>query len=314
MSKRVFKVKKPLIKDDEDELKKMEDEEVLKMLEDAEELGEGEGVKVVDEEEGEGDEEEEGEGEGEGEDEEEEEDEDEEEEEDEDEEEEEGEEDEMSITPIIDKNITRKSLQQTKQKVADILSSKKYDKPRKSNVKSKAKNAVVKSYIDDEAEEGSETEDGEDEDEDEEDDEEDEDEDDEDEDDEEDETRFQKFNTIDKKTHLIQFHPDILQSNYDEIMALTKVVRDEMGNVIDPLHKTISILTKYEKTRVLGLRAKQINQGADPFISVADDILEGYVIAEMELEKKAIPFIIVRPLPGGKKEYWKLQDLEVVDF
>ena len=33
----------------------------------------------------------------------------------------------------------------------------------------------------------------------------------------------------------------------------------------------------------------------------------------MELKEKKIPFIIRRPLPDNTFEYWKLQDLELID-
>lgn len=125
---------------------------------------------------------------------------------------------------------------------------------------------------------------------------------------------IEKFDESIRKDHIIQNHPEILQSNFDEVSALTKVVRDENGNVIDPIHKTIPILTKFERTKILGTRAKQLNQGAEPLIPVSDSIVDGYSIAEMELKKQVIPFIVVRPIPGGKKEYWKLQDLEIVDY
>ena len=39
-----------------------------------------------------------------------------------------------------------------------------------------------------------------------------------------------------------------------------------------------------------------------------------YSIAKKELEKKILPFIIKRPLPNGECEYWKLKDLEIIDF
>lgn len=123
-----------------------------------------------------------------------------------------------------------------------------------------------------------------------------------------------KFNKDIKRDHILQNHPELIQSNYDEITALCKVVRDEQGIVIDPLHKTLPTLTKYEYTRVLGLRAKQINSGAEPLIEIPDNVIEGYVIAQMELAQKALPYIIVRPLPGGKKEYWHLRDLEIIDY
>lgn len=137
---------------------------------------------------------------------------------------------------------------------------------------------------------------------------------DDDEEDSDDEDYLTKFNESVKKDHIIQNHPELIQSNYDEITALCKVVRDENGVVIDPLHKTLPTLTKYEFTRVLGLRAKQLNSGAEPFIEIPENVIEGYVIAQMELAQKALPYIIVRPLPGGKKEYWHLRDLEIIDY
>ena len=88
------------------------------------------------------------------------------------------------------------------------------------------------------------------------------------------------------------------------------VSRDKNGQIIDELHKTIPILTRYEKARILGLRAKQINNGSNPFIKVPRDMLNGIRIAEKELEEKKIPFIIRRPLPNGGSEYWKVEDLE----
>jgi DNA-directed RNA polymerase I, II, and III subunit RPABC2 len=95
---------------------------------------------------------------------------------------------------------------------------------------------------------------------------------------------------------------------------LTNVVRDSFNIIIDPLHRTIPFLTKYEKARVLGQRAKQIEMGAKPFISVPENVIDGYVIAELELQQKRIPFIIRRPIPGGAFEYWNIRDLEVISF
>ena len=59
------------------------------------------------------------------------------------------------------------------------------------------------------------------------------------------------------------------------------------------------------------MRAKQINNGADPFIDVPNNMIEGLTIAEKELEDKKVPFIIRRPLPNGSSEYWKVKDLEM---
>lgn len=123
---------------------------------------------------------------------------------------------------------------------------------------------------------------------------------------------LQKFDDSIKQRIISDFHPELKTHNYDEIDVLSRVVRDNMGTIIDPLHKTLPFLTKYEKTRILGERATQLNAGAIAMIEVDVDMIDGYVIALKEFEKKKIPFIIKRPLPNGAVEYWKLEDLEVL--
>jgi DNA-directed RNA polymerase I, II, and III subunit RPABC2 len=137
-------------------------------------------------------------------------------------------------------------------------------------------------------------------------------EDDEDDDEDEDENYLQKFDETMRKNIITNYHPEMISHNYSEIEVMSRVVRDENGVVIDPLHKTLPFVTRYEKARILGERAKQINAGAKPFVEIADNIIDGYLIALKEFEEKKIPFIVKRPLPGGGIEYWKFRDLEVL--
>ena len=138
------------------------------------------------------------------------------------------------------------------------------------------------------------------------------DEDDEEDDEEEDENYLQKFGDDIQKTVVQDHHPELHIHNNEEIDALTTIIRDENGEIVDPLHKTIPFVTRYERARVLGERAKQLNSGAEPFIEIDETMIDGYVIALKEFEEKKIPFIIQRPLPNGASEYWKLKDLEIL--
>ena len=131
-----------------------------------------------------------------------------------------------------------------------------------------------------------------------------------DDDEETDEHYLQKFDIDINKNYLLEVHPECLHHNYDEIAALTVIVRDSDNIIIDPLHRTIPFLTKYERARILGQRAKQINMGAQAFITIPENVIDGIVIAELELKQKKIPFIIKRPLPNGACEYWNVNDLE----
>jgi DNA-directed RNA polymerase I, II, and III subunit RPABC2 len=107
-------------------------------------------------------------------------------------------------------------------------------------------------------------------------------------------------------------HPELLQHKTEEIETLSKVVRNEENMIVDPFHKTIPFLTKYEKARILGERAMQLNAGGKPFVNVDPSILDGYLIAEKELNEKKLPFIIKRPITNGACEYWKVEDLEIL--
>jgi DNA-directed RNA polymerase I, II, and III subunit RPABC2 len=123
---------------------------------------------------------------------------------------------------------------------------------------------------------------------------------------------LQKFDHETKKKYIASHHPECLSFNHEETETLSRVVRDENGRIVDPYHKTLPFLTKYEKTRILGIRTKQLNEGAKPYIDVNPTIIDGYIIAQLELEHKRLPFIIRRPIPNGGSELWKLQDLEII--
>ncbi len=133
-----------------------------------------------------------------------------------------------------------------------------------------------------------------------------------DDDDDDDDDYLQKFDDNLKDHIITDHHPELQQHNYDEIDALCVIVRDNWGTIIDPLHRTLPFLTKYEKSRILGERAKQIGAGAKPFVKIDNNVIDAYLIALAELEQKAIPFIVKRPLPNGGCEYWKLRDLEII--
>ena len=132
--------------------------------------------------------------------------------------------------------------------------------------------------------------------------------------DEGDENYLQKFDQEINRDYVSHNHPECIIHNYEEVKILSEVVRDSHNIIIDPFHRTIPFLTKYEKARILGQRAKQIESGSKPFVKVPENIIDGYIIAELELREKRIPFILRRPLPSGGCEYWNLRDLEIINI
>jgi len=73
------------------------------------------------------------------------------------------------------------------------------------------------------------------------------------------------------------------------------------------------ILTKYEKCRLIGSRAEQIDNNAPPLISgsLSDDPL---VLAKAEFEKKLIPLNILRTYPNGRKEIVNNRNTTIFDI
>jgi len=127
----------------------------------------------------------------------------------------------------------------------------------------------------------------------------------------EDEKCFQKFRDFNRSNYVSKIHPECIFHCMDEISAMLNVIRDEKGNVVDPLHRSIPLLTKYERARILGVRSKQLENGAEAFVpSLPEKMIDSYAIAEFEMKAGKLPFIIRRPLAGGGMEYWRLKDLE----
>ena len=133
--------------------------------------------------------------------------------------------------------------------------------------------------------------------------------------DDEEEEEFDKFNNNDIKYELLSEHPEFISHNTKEVNALSNVIRDANGNIIDELHKTIPFITRYEKAKILGERSKQLSySGVEPMINVPPDVIDCYEIAKLEYNANVIPFIIKRNLPDGTCEYWKFKDLEKILF
>ena len=135
-----------------------------------------------------------------------------------------------------------------------------------------------------------------------------------DDDDDDDDDDLQKLEwAYEEKNTLLSYHPEVTQISEEELQTLSTIVKDKNGNIIDPFHKTIPIMTKYEKAKIIGIRAQQINSGSEPFIQIDNNMIDGLTIANEELIKKKIPFIIRRPLPNGSSEYWNINDLELLE-
>jgi len=76
------------------------------------------------------------------------------------------------------------------------------------------------------------------------------------------------------------------------------------------------IMTKYEFNQVISLRANQLALGSPPFIDTTNLVIKSNMemraIALQELIEGKLPFILKRPLPNNKYEYYRIKDLDLV--
>jgi len=95
--------------------------------------------------------------------------------------------------------------------------------------------------------------------------------------------------------------------DYDDI--IDKYFEDDDKLEYDTSNRiTKPFLTKYERVRILGERAKQLSLGAKPMVKDVNN-LDPVTIAKLELELKVLPIIIIRQLPSGIKEKWHINEL-----
>ena len=116
---------------------------------------------------------------------------------------------------------------------------------------------------------------------------------------------------------LYAYHPELIVDYIETVLQKVPLKSTQpSGNKenvnYDAQHKTYPFLTLYERTKIIGLRANQLSQGARPFISIPEQITDVRDIARLELAQKKLPFIIKRPLPNGTFEYWRLSDLMIL--
>jgi DNA-directed RNA polymerase I, II, and III subunit RPABC2 len=88
--------------------------------------------------------------------------------------------------------------------------------------------------------------------------------------------------------------------------------RDMFGKIYaaDKQKRTLPFITKYERARIIGIRAQQISTGSAPLINV-HKMTNTIDIATQELIQKKIPFIIKRVLPDNSIEYWTIDELMI---
>jgi len=100
--------------------------------------------------------------------------------------------------------------------------------------------------------------------------------------------------------------------NVSENNKFEIVSKDKTYERLDSRRKeTLPIMSRYEYTKLIGLRATQLAEGMSPCVSFDPNIRDTKFIAIQELLQKKMPLIIRRYLPNGTYEDWRPEELMV---
>lgn len=92
---------------------------------------------------------------------------------------------------------------------------------------------------------------------------------------------------------------ELFQEDYN-LLLTQKDIDENPDNKLDNFKMSI-----YEKTRLIGTRSKQISTGAKPFIKTTDKF-SSRETAEKELDNRTVPIELIRKMPNGTQEVWKI--------
>lgn len=108
------------------------------------------------------------------------------------------------------------------------------------------------------------------------------------------------------------FESNIIPTYEDKEAKTFLSTLDEVTNQNTKNRRTLAILSKYEKAKIIGIRAQQISMGSNIYL----DNVHGYTnpldIAKEELRQKRTPLIVRRNVVGKKgvvHEDWRVEEL-----
>lgn len=98
---------------------------------------------------------------------------------------------------------------------------------------------------------------------------------------------------------------NITNDNNNNIVIRKKIVenKDRITN---------NFMSKFEFTRILGIRATQIERGSIILLKNANELKKKYSaeqLAILELQNKSCPLFLIRELPNGNIEKWDVNEL-----
>lgn len=100
---------------------------------------------------------------------------------------------------------------------------------------------------------------------------------------------------------------DISFLNSDKYILYSN--NENFKNLNNKIKECFPFITKFEKAKIIALRAEMIANGAIPLIDIPSYMISSIDIATLEYLEKKIPLIIRRYHSDKTYEDWRLQDM-----
>ncbi len=112
-----------------------------------------------------------------------------------------------------------------------------------------------------------------------------------------------------KKTPFFSFQDDDEDLDDGNVFIEDDINEQKNIYVASDERQTKPILFPFERVKLLQIRATQITNGAKPMLNVNKFLVSPKEIANREINEGVIPLIVIRKLPNGKIEKWKVNEL-----
>lgn len=103
----------------------------------------------------------------------------------------------------------------------------------------------------------------------------------------------------------------VAEENFEDDDTITELYNIEKSKEVIVSNNdriTLPKLSKYERTRLLGERTRQITEGAKVMVKTNRKV-SAYELALLELNNRVLPIKIIRKRPDNKIEIWKINEL-----
>lgn len=103
---------------------------------------------------------------------------------------------------------------------------------------------------------------------------------------------------------------ELSKGDIESDVADVQRILDRRKKMLDTSSKIVNRLTKYELTAIIGYRAQQIAEGAQPYVKVQEGT-DPITIAIDEFNHNLIPLVIERPFPTNKIGRFKYETFKL---